>query len=279
MATRLPRKSGGRDNLIGAILIGGVGLVVAAAVAGVWLIGSGDSNTCRADSPAPHLIVLVDGTDEILPVQQDAAINYVEQLVHAAPRGGRVSIYRLNETESDPVTLIETRCNLGRGAETNPLEESQGVAEARFHVQFEAPLRRAFEGSVVGGNANASPILEALQRIAVETARDANGGRRGDVYLLILSDMIQHSNCLSHYREQPDFETYQQRDCYRLLRASLNHAQVCVRVVPRANRSNVQSQGYVESFWARSFRDMDAAPGFGFCANPTNCSACAPVWE
>lgn len=278
MAVRRPRL-GGNENIAGAIIISFVLFIVLGAIAGFWYFSLNTQSVCQPDTPGPLLIVLVDATDDIPPVHRDSAIDYVRRLIEQAPRGARVSLFQLNEDENNPVTSILSLCNSGRGRDVSPLVESRGVAEAQFRAQFQRPLTAAFESSVQNTEADASPIMEALQRIAVATDDTGAAGPRQPAYILILSDMIQHSHCLSQYREEPDFRSYQSTDCYRLLHASLNRAHVCVRLVPRANQANVQSQSYLERFWAGYFRDMDAAPGFAFCSNPTDCHACDPVWN
>lgn len=177
------------------IVIGVLGAISYAAL--VLQPAEYDPDTlCLTEAQPPHVGVVIDKTDLYSPEQAAR----IEQLVLTARDqlqiGERLSLYELDARGELINTNGFSLCNPGRGEQINPLYRNPARVEARYQALFEGPLQTALADLVEPKESPASPIIEALARLALTEEFDPATPRRE---IVLVSDMLQNSGLFTVY--------------------------------------------------------------------------------
>jgi len=260
---RRPRR---RDRERWLILLGAALIVLAAVgIAGgldlLWQARSTqvaiDAETlCPKDGPRSVVVVLIDRTDAITPLQRADIETQLRDLVDDIPRFGALEIYSVGPVEAEPLRPEFKLCNPGRGKEIDPLIGAPERVERRWRSGFEEPLKRVLDGLLQPGTATTSPIMESIQSVAV-TAFSGRSREGISKRLVIVSDMIQYTSGLSQYREVTPFATLRKSPYYRKVQARLDGVDVEIWYLRRDAAKNIQTKGHIE-FWQEYFSDQGA---------------------
>ena len=200
----------------------GIGAVFFVIVVGVvlWSFkGEGlDSQGCpRETGPKREVVVLVDGSDP-LNDKHKAELGRILRELTGSATSGRRDVLAMNEGERVTLYVMETTpvplkikqiCHPGNPAERPWYEElirGRLIADQHwrdFKTGLVDDVREHFPAVESEARAE-SPILET---IAVITARHASSRRaeKGveSTHLIVISDLLQNTQMLSHYRPFP----------------------------------------------------------------------------
>src|SRR5690606_22933941 len=126
------------------------------------------------------------------------------------------------------------------------LDANPKMLRAAFEEKFQAPVRRLVRDMRLDVEAPSSPILEAVQAIAVrEFGPDAPPGRKE---LFIVSDLLQHGPDLSLYKGVPELEAFRTSAYGRGVAADLDGAHVSFYLLNRRDAATKQTNALGE-FW------------------------------
>ena len=165
---------------------------------------------CPKDGPPKGVTaVLIDTTDPMSPIQQATTRAELENVRLDVPRHGAFEIYRVGVTQAGIHEPVFKGCNPGTPEEINMLVESERHGRKRWEEGFKAPLDAVFQESLQSTGASNSPIIESLQAVA---AQAFSSNQLDDVSkkLIIVSDMLQNTPILNHYRGSLDYEAWQE---------------------------------------------------------------------
>ena len=151
---------------------------------------------CLAGETPPHLALVIDKTDLYSPEQALRIEDLVLQSRDRLTIGEKLSLYELDARGELINTNSFALCNPGRGDQINPLYRNPQRVEARYQALFEGPLQDALSDLVEPKESPASPIIEALARLAVEEDFDRDTPRRT---VVLVSDMLQNSRLFTVY--------------------------------------------------------------------------------
>jgi hypothetical protein len=221
-----------------------------------------DEFYCPKDVPPTAVYaVLVDHSDAFTTIQQLAVRNRLDGLRAEVPKFGRLEIYRVvAEAEAvqdrDQIAPVFSLCNPGTGAELDELTGNPNLARKRWESGFDQPLQEVFQSLMTGGGAETSPIMESIQALALQAfARD--GLEATPKSLVIVSDMLHHTDKFSHYRSAPDFGQLKGTPYYRQLRSDLSGVKVTLLYLHRPEASGRQTPAHLR-FWQAFFADQGA---------------------
>lgn len=201
------------------------GIGVLAVVCGFgWLVFQANSNRvhlaedlCRTTGPMEQTIVLVDATDPISPLTQKEILTRLADQAAAVPTNGRFELRTL-ETGQSRTNKIFSLCNPGTGAEIDGLIGNPAAAQRRWQGSFAEPLEEAMRRVVTGSAGETSPIMAALQEIAVDHLT-SQAERAIPTKIIVISDMTENT---------PDFTMYAPGgpsiEVYRTSRAATAYA-------------------------------------------------------
>ncbi|MCY3883369.1 MAG: hypothetical protein OXG24_00470 [Gammaproteobacteria bacterium] len=129
------------------------------------------------------LSIALDATDPYGPGQRREIVNKVWKTVDELNTYDRVRVYMIQQGEQIP--LLDA-CKPGRELQHSPIERL--LREESFKAKVDQALEH------LQGTENNSPIIESLGWIAANHNRDGSQRR-----ILLVSDLIEHSDVLSHY--------------------------------------------------------------------------------
>ena len=261
---RARRGAGTGATVLGLTLLGVVAAILAGFLGAGWWLGRSaaeiDKGTfCPKDGPISVTAVLIDATDPLNEGPREAVRIALDEVRDRVPTRGALEVYALDATASPSssglLRPLVGLCNPGRGGEINPLYGNPDMVERRWRDGFDGPLRRALdELTRPRGEASASPIMEAVQSVAV-TAFRGRGRESVPLRLVVVSDMLQHTEGFSHYRGRPDFAAFRNGPYYRKVRADLRGAEVELFYLRRDTRKGLQDAAHVQ-FWREFFTDQ-----------------------
>ncbi len=206
-----------------------------------------DETTLCIDGDAPpHTAIILDKTDEYSPEQAELIAALVRRESDRLNVGERFTLFELDARgEIDPRGRFSL-CNPGRGSQVNPLFRNPEKIEARYNELFEGPLEAVVADLVEPREAPASPILEAIARLALTE----NFGRDVEErHLIVVSDMLQNSTIFSAYSSTPlpapevIAEAVEDR-----FGSDLRGVELEVRLIPRQGRMD-QQRGPLRELW------------------------------
>lgn len=187
----------------------------AGVLLGLMLLGSGcseplDEQGCP-ETPAREVVLLFDASNPLTPIHESEIRQIMEEMLDpqrsarhtrlAIRKKERFTAYSLGSSVRD-IRYIESMCSPGDPANRSILENltsSSVIAQARWET-FQNAVRGVLEGVFppTPSEHDHSPLLET---VAVITPRHADSVRsdRRRMHLIIVSDLLQHTESLSHY--------------------------------------------------------------------------------
>jgi hypothetical protein len=265
MATRRTRKRrAGRKSRAaasniawGALLVALVGIGIAGGYF-AWSYASSrpsidEATLCPDTGPTGALVVLLDLTDPLTQQQGARLRTLLEDRIANLPQDTMISFGVVSNDEARRGTLYAS-CKPADGSEASQIYENPTLIAERFEEDFMRPLRAGLDEAMRAGVEDRSPIMESLQTLIAETP--AFETSLGTHELIIVSDLLQHSETLSFYRGEGWEELRASGGTERLAR-NLDGAWVSVLRVPRPGASALARE-QVDAFWARYF-DMQGA--------------------
>lgn len=243
--------------MIGGIVL--IGAVVLALAYGFYLLllarGSHvalDRETyCPEAGPHGVTAVIIDTTDAVNLVQRTDLLNEIEKLIAAVPRFYMLEIYAVGPVVDEPPQPVFNKCNPGRASEISELSGNPRMVEREWREGFRKPLEQVLVRMLAPAGANSSPILESIQWVTIN-ALTAPGRSEVPRQLVVISDLLQHTSGLSHYRGAVPFTTFANTLYYRRVRAPLKGVKVDLLVLRRDTKTKLQGSALYR-FWREYF--------------------------
>lgn len=215
-----------------------------------------------SDEMPPHTAIILDKTDEYDERQAELISSLIRRTRDRLEIGERLSLFELDaEGQFDPRGEFSL-CNPGRGGQVNPLFRNPGMIEERYAELFEAPMDAVIEDLVVPKEAPASPILEAIARLAQTENFSTDAPARN---IVIVSDMLQNSDLFSAYggggalpTNMPDARDVAEQVDRRYGR-SLSGVEIEIRLIPRDRYTDMQ-RGALKEYWDEVFSELGLRP-------------------
>jgi hypothetical protein len=240
VASLPPRRT--RSGLGGAA-IGGVALILLAlllvgALGAFWYYAPRprvlDAATlCPVSGPDGSTVVLVDTSDDLPEPAKREAITIVDDLINALPPFYRLDIRVLDIPRLKSRSLF-SKCNPGDGTGLSEWTSNPRIARLKWLESFRKPANDAIDHSLGSQKAESSPIMAAIQDIAIERFSGAaaeNAMKR----LVVISDMLEYTREYSQYPRAGDlsYQRYKQSPAYPKYRTDLHGARVTIDYVQR----------------------------------------------
>lgn len=240
-----------------------VGALVAVGLlgAGVWWMNrtagtmAVDAQTLcpTATGPVAETVILFDLTDPLTPAQSSQLMQYLEREFRDAATGTQFTMGVVSE---DPALWGATAplCKPSSAAEVSSLTQNVAMVDERYQDRFVAPIEASLKSMISASGANQSPIMESLQALVGATPGFVtfSGPRR----LILVSDLLQHSEAMSFYRGD-DWQSFAASPAFQRLGRTLDGVEVMIFAVPRAVEK-IRDPAVVEDFWLRYF-DLQGA--------------------
>jgi len=241
----------------------GTTVAVVAGAALLALLYSGERGGTRLDPdgcaatepPAEQIVVLLDPSDALSPVQHRSALPRLLEALDPAPEMAEVRIYTVaNAGRRVPGPSFRS-CKPTHPDDVNSVTGNPSMAAEAYNSWF-ATLEQRLQEMIGVAADTASPIVEAIQFAAVDAfqPREAAIPRR----LLVVSDMVQNSVDLSFFRDRVDFGSFSRNSAYGTLRVDLARVRVDAFLLARRGEAGQIQAGTLRTFWEDYFLDQGA---------------------
>jgi hypothetical protein len=188
---------------------------------------------CPVDGPQGITVVLVDTSDDLPETTRREVLGQLDDMITTLPPFFKLDI-RVLDIPGVRSRSLFSKCNPGDGAGLSEWTDNPRIARLRWIEDFRKPAAEAVKSSVAGAQSNSSPIMAAIQDIAIgEFSGAASQSAKKTLY--IISDMIEFTRDYSQYPRAGDlsFQRYRQSQAYLKFRTDLHGATVIIRYVTR----------------------------------------------
>jgi len=208
------------------------------------------ASLCPVDGPQGITVVLVDTSDDLPQPAQREVLGMLEDQITALPAYYKLDVRVLDIAGGRSRSLF-SRCNPGDGTGLSEWTDNPRIARLRWIDDFRKPAADAVKSSVAAAKANSSPIMAAIQDIAIEQFSSATS-QSVKKTLYVVSDMIEFTKEYSQYPRAGDlsFQRYRQSPAYLKFRTDLHGATVIIRYVTRQSNGQPLLDGTKHmEFW------------------------------
>jgi len=210
------------------------------------------SSLCPIDGPRSITVVLLDSTDDIQDIARREVKSALLDMAETLPAYGLLEM-RLLDPGSPGGKSIFARCNPGDGSGLSEYTANPRLAKKRWMEGFRQPLEEALDAGFHPAPGKTSPIMETVQRIAV----DRFTGRLADDIpksLVLCSDMLEHEPDYSQYSGDLSYARYKASRAYRKVQTDLHRAEVTIYYIQRTTARPINSADHIR-FWEEWIRD------------------------
>lgn len=213
---------------------------------------------CPAEGPDGISVVLVDATDDLPEVAKRQTLQILDDQITSLPAFHKLDI-RILDISKMRSRSIFAKCNPGDGSGLSEWTSNPRAARERWIENFRKPARAAVENSLSSAKAESSPIMAALQDIAVGEFSSA-AAKKAQKTLIVISDMIEFTRDYSQYPRAGDlsYERFRRSPAYMKFRTDLHDAELKVEYVQRASVSTQFAAAHMK-FWQQWTHDNDGS--------------------
>ena len=261
MPSRTPRRRSGnpsdlRKHVLGAAL---ALLALSALSAGAYVYTTAArppaldrSSLCPVDGPRSVTVVLLDSTDDIPDIAKREVKTALVDMAETSPTYGLLELRLLDPNVAGGRSIF-ARCNPGDGSGLSEYTANPLLAKKRWMDGFREPLDEALQVGFRPLPGKTSPIMQTVQRIAVErfTGRAVEEIPKS---LILISDMLEHEPDYSQYAGDLSYSRYKASRAYKKFRTNLYGAEVTIYYIQRLSAKPINSVDHIR-FWAEWIRD------------------------
>jgi hypothetical protein len=215
---------------------------------------------CPVAGPQGITVVLVDTSDDLPETTRREVLVVLEDMIATLPAFYKLDIRVLDIAGVRSRSLF-SKCNPGDGAGLSEWTANPKIARMRWVENFRKPAADAVKNSMASAKANSSPIMAAIQDIAIDQFSSA-AAQNAKKSLVVISDVIEHTKDYSQYPRAGDlsFERYKQSPAYQKFATNLHGASVQIRYVTRQIKGqSVLDDTQHAKFWGQWMKDNGAS--------------------
>ncbi|MEL6215932.1 MAG: hypothetical protein AAFQ99_09670 [Pseudomonadota bacterium] len=211
---------------------------------------------CRLDRNDPaHTILLIDQSDPFNTNDLDWVYEFVDSEARALPKYGRLTVLTPNASDPYQPTMVFSQCSPGSVDDANAFFQNPRMIDDTWRDTFYTPLVGEVETAMVDTRQPSSPLSEAVYAIADRADfQPSHGDRR----VVLVSDLMQHSDDFSFYKVGADFTAFGETRLGEQI-PDMSDIEVVARIVPRQMYDLPLND--VKAFWRAYFRQSGAIYG------------------
>ncbi len=206
------------------------------------------STLCPASGSEQRTILLIDTTDPLTLVAQEKLKNLLKGFLSPKNKyylqpAHELIAYRLTPQVGNMGKPIRV-CNPGNPKDRTWTDDlTSGVIDARRKWRhFEQQIRRVLPRINEQVEGERSPLLESIALITARHVPSLGAEKqRKPTRLILFSDMLQHSERLSHYESLPKMKTFKALVGYAEMNSDLRSVDVWLFYVRRTGLEHIQT--------------------------------------
>jgi hypothetical protein len=191
------------------------------------------ASLCPKSGPQGITIVLIDTSDDLPTAAQREALTILKDQITGLQEYYKLDIRVLDILNARSRSLF-SKCNPGDGTGLSEWTSNPRLARMRWIEAFHQPAEDAVNASLASAKAQRSPIMGAIQDIALEQFSSA-AVETIPKLLIIISDMLEYTRDYSQYQPDLSYEHFKRSPAYLKYRTDLHGAHVKIEYVRRQN--------------------------------------------
>jgi hypothetical protein len=205
------------------------------------------ASLCPVDGPYGITVVLVDTSDDLPEPTQREVLGQLEDQISELPDYHKLDIRVLDIAGGRSRSLF-SKCNPGDGTGLSEWTENPRLARMRWLENFRQPAKVAVKNSLSSAKAKSSPIMGAIQDIAIDQFSSA-AAQKVEKKLIVISDMLEFTPLYSQYPGAGDlsYQRFKRSSAYLKFRTDLHDAHVKIEYVQQTQVA-IDSVRHIE-FW------------------------------
>ena len=209
---------------------------------------------CPVSGPQGITVVLVDTSDDLPEIAQRQVLGILDDQITGLPPYYKLDI-RVLDVPGGRSRSLFAKCNPGDGNGLSEWTSNPRLARMRWIESFRTPALEAVKHSVVTAQATSSPIMGALQDIAVDEF-SSSAAQQVPKNLIIVSDMLENTRDYNQYQTPTDlsYQRFRQSQAYLKYRTDLHGARVTIEYVQRILPKAIDTVRHIE-FWKEWITD------------------------
>lgn len=214
------------------------------------LVARDKEDNCREDGfVAKESVLLVDTTDSVNPTQYQAIKNKLEDMLENAVVDERISVYTITEDPLKNAPILMT-CNPGDGADKSQWTSNKRRLKDNWEKKFKNRLENTVSEILEADLTKQSPILDSIKAVGVYSFAASKSESK---QLVIVSDLLHHTEGLSHYRTpKVSFNKAENSPYLASVLSNLNGAEIEILYLTRPKDHERQGRTHV-LFWEKYF--------------------------
>lgn len=209
---------------------------------------------CPKEGPISRTVILIDQTDTFSPVQAIDIQNQFEAYKQGVPRYGELVVYTIRPGSTGTPTPVIRACNPGNEDDVNQLVESSDKIARQWKNSFDTPMKAVMKDVLQPMSSEKSPIIETIQAVVVSEFGPISMDNRAKA-LVVVSDLLQYSDALSHYGRKYDADRFVQSQAFKKLSSDLRDVDVDLLYLFRDTQKALQNNAH-RDFWIRLVQEQ-----------------------
>jgi len=211
------------------------------------------ASLCPIEGPRGIAVVLVDTSDDLPEPAQRQVLGLLEDQISELPDYHKLDIRVLDIAGSRSRSLF-SKCNPGDGTGLSEWTDNPRMARMRWLESFRQPARDAVKNSLTSAKAKNSPIMGAIQDIAIDQF-SSSAAQKVEKKLIVISDMLEFTPLYSQYPSAGDlsYQRLKRSPAYLKFRTDLHDAHVRIEYVQQT-QVTIDTVRHIE-FWKEWITD------------------------
>jgi hypothetical protein len=211
------------------------------------------ASLCPIDGPRGITVVLVDTSDDLPEPAQRQVLGLLEDQISELPDYHKLDIRVLDIAGNRSLSLF-SKCNPGDGTGLSEWTDNPRLARMRWLESFRQPAKEAVKSSLTSAKSKSSPIMGAIQDIAISEF-SSSAAQRVEKKLIVISDMLEFTPLYSQYPGAGDlsYQRLKRSPAYLKFRTDLHDAHVKIEYVQQT-QVNIDTVRHIE-FWKEWITD------------------------
>lgn len=230
------------------LLLGVVGMAVLGYFvfqANENVVARSSSTLCRQDGViSKETAIVIDATDSFSQSQAILVKKEIQAMLKNSLVDERITLYVLGENIRTDIDQLSV-CNPGDGSEKSELTSNKRRLREKWETLFYERVVEAVDELVGERHAVQSPILEMMKLVSVKTMYDSPAREKR---IVLVSDMLQHTEAYSHYRQRPDYQSFSETAYSVRQKPHLLGVDVSILYLLRPRNLPLQNRGHI-GFW------------------------------
>jgi hypothetical protein len=215
------------------------------------------TSLCPVTGPLGITVVLVDTSDDLPEPAQREVLGLLEDQISALPAYNKFDIRVLDIAGGRSRSLF-SKCNPGDGTGLSEWTDNPRLARMRWIDNFRQPAKDAIRHSLSSAKSKSSPIMGAIQDIAIDQFSSA-AAQKVEKKLIVISDMLEFTSLYSQYPGAGDlsYQRFKRTPAYLKFRTDLHETKVKIEYVQQTQVS-IDTVRHIE-FWKEWITDNKGA--------------------